>query len=543
VRRPGGALFGAPLAIIALVALTAVLPFAWLGNASGHDFEFHMYSWLEVLGQWKQGIAYPRWAALSHWGYGEARFLFYPPLSWHLGGLIAAIVPWTMASGAYIWVALTLAGISMFCLARQYLGRSDAIFAAAVYAANPYMLVIVYWRSAFAELLAASLLPLLLLFALRLARDQRGAFLPLSFVMAGVWLTNAPSAVMANYSLGIMLVALTLLTRKWSTLVYGGLAALLGLGLGAFYVLPAAYETRWVNIAEVLSPGVRPVDNFLLTMTDSPDHNRFNLLVSLIAAAEIVVVAGTARMARRSIRQKPALWSLLAVWAGTAAVLMLSPTLIFWNVLPKLRFVQLPWRWLLCLGVPLALFMVIGIRRWPARIFLYVVMLLVLTVGWQRVQPPWWDEAADMKEMTDAMEDKVGYEGTEEYVPVGIDSSDVKPDAHPVIVEGHATVKISRWAPESKDFTVTASEPSHLVLKLFHYPAWKVDVNGKPVVPRTVPKTGQMLIAVPKGESRVEISFTRTWDRTLGIAISLLAVFFAVGIGVWQKRTRDLHTA
>jgi hypothetical protein len=52
-----------------------------------------------------------------------------------------------------------------------------------------------------------------------------------------------------------------------------------------------------------------------------------------------------------------------------------------------------------------------------------------------------------------------------------------------------------------------------------------------------------MLIAVPKGESRVEISFTRTWDRALGIAISLLAVFFAVGIGVWQKRTRDLHTA
>ena len=90
---------------------------------------------------------------------------------------------------------------------------------------------------------------------------------------------------------------------------------------------------------------------------------------------------------------------------------------------------------------------------------------------------------------------------------------------------------------------MAASEPSHLVLKLFHYPAWKVDVNGKPVVPRTVPKTGQMLIAVPKGESRVEISFTRTWDRTLGIAISLLAVFFAVGLGVWQKRTRDLHTA
>jgi len=70
-----------------------------------------------------------------------------------------------------------------------------------------------------------------------------------------------------------------------------------------------------------------------------------------------------------------------------------------------------------------------------------------------------------------------------------------------------------------------------------------VDVNGKSIVSRTVPKTGQMLIAVPKGESRVEISFTRTWDRSLGIAISLFAALSAAGIGVWQRRARDLHTA
>ena len=41
--------------------------------------------------------------------------------------------------------------------------RRDAIFAAVLYAVNPYHLVIVYWRSAFAELLASCLVPLLLL--------------------------------------------------------------------------------------------------------------------------------------------------------------------------------------------------------------------------------------------------------------------------------------------------------------------------------------------------------------------------------------------
>jgi hypothetical protein len=193
--------------------------------------------------------------------------------------------------------------------------------------------------------------------------------------------------------------------------------------------------------------------------------------------------------------------------------------------------------------VPFALFMAMGIRRWPARIGLCVVLLGVLMVGWYRVQPPWWDAAADMKEMTDAMEDKVGYEGTEEYVPVGADASDLKPDAHHVIAEGNASVKMGRWGPEAKSFTVVAAEPTHLALKLFNYPAWKVEVNGKTIASRTVSKTGQMLIPVSKGESHVEVSFTRTWDRALGILISLIAAACAACIGVWQRRARGEQTA
>jgi len=50
----------------------------------------------------------------------------------------------------------------MYRLAREWLAAPDALFAAVFYALNPYHLLIVYWRSAYAELLAAALLPLLL---------------------------------------------------------------------------------------------------------------------------------------------------------------------------------------------------------------------------------------------------------------------------------------------------------------------------------------------------------------------------------------------
>src|SRR6202041_2088149 len=203
--------------IMAGACFAAVVPFFWLGNPSGHDFEFHVFSWMEVLGQWKHGIAYPRWAALAHWGYGEARFLFYPPASWTLGAALGAVLPWKMIPGAYCWIVLVLAGTAMYRLARRWLPARDAMFAAVFYALNPYHLLIVYWRSAYAELLAAIVLPLMLLLLVRLREPRPQPTMWLSLVLAAAWLTNAPAAVMIQYStagLALLLAALDIAAAR-----------------------------------------------------------------------------------------------------------------------------------------------------------------------------------------------------------------------------------------------------------------------------------------------------------------------------------------
>ena len=127
-RKP--ALLGTPLIAISATAFAVEIPFFFFGLPSGHDVEFHLYSWLEVLTQWKQGIFYPRWAALAHFAYGEPRFVFYPPASWMLGAALSSIFPWTVVASIYIWLVLVAAGASMFFLARRWLSRRDAIFAA-----------------------------------------------------------------------------------------------------------------------------------------------------------------------------------------------------------------------------------------------------------------------------------------------------------------------------------------------------------------------------------------------------------------------------
>jgi len=550
-------LLWAPLLTICASAFAVEIPFFFFGTPSGHDVEFHLYSWLEVLAQWKHGILYPRWAALAHFGYGEPRFVFYPPASWLLGALVSAVFPWTIASSVYIGIVLVAAGTSMFMLARRWMSRRDAIFAAALYAVNPYHLVIVYWRSAFAELLASCLLPILLLLVLRVAEEGWRVVAPLALMLAAAWLTNAPAAVMIHYSFALLIVFVAWQRRAPRVLLVGAAAVGLGACLAGFYLLPAVYEQRWVNIAEAVSAGSRPPDNFLFIHTTDADHDRFNRIISWIAVLEMVVTF-TAAWAARSFLQKSATGEessgklslhesrrltnvglrVLAAWAGVCSGLMFSPTAVAWRLLPKLEFMQFPWRWLLCLSMVFAIFVTMGLRKWWMRIAVYVVAILLIATAWRGIQPPWWDNAGDLREMQDNMYTGAGYEGTDEYTPVGADPASVDKDAATVAVNGPAQgeIRISEWTAESRTFTAEMSAPGQLTLRLFRYPAWKTEVNGHPV--RTAEKagTGQMLVPVAAGMNQVQIRFVRTWDRAAGGWISVMAACGLFGVLIEKRR-------
>src|SRR2546430_2412190 len=381
---PIASLFPRPFLIVSAAAFTVVCPFFLLGVLAGHDFAFHLNSWMEVLTQWKQGIIYPRWVAGAHYGYGEPRFIFYPPGSWVLGAGLGSFLPWRLVPGTFVWLALTLSGCSMFLLARTWLKPRDAIFAAALYATNPYYWVIVYWRSDFAELLAGALLPLLLLFCLQAHEKSSKPLIFLGLIIAAAWLTNAPVAVIVNYSLAVLILVMAVIRRSLRSLAVGFMASLLGASLAAFYLLPAAYEQAWVNIGQALGKGLRPQDNFLFTNIGDAGHDAFNRILSLLTVAQIATVLVALVFARHWLsRCRKHISSALLAWAAVAALLMISASSLLWAHLPKLQFLQFPWRWLLCFNVAFALLVTVAWKSNAVRVGICVAMLgIILFCGW-----------------------------------------------------------------------------------------------------------------------------------------------------------------
>jgi hypothetical protein len=310
----------------------------------------------------------------------------------------------------------------------------------------------------------------------------------------------------------------------------------LGLGLTGFYLVPAAYEQRWVNIAQALSPGLLPSDNFLFTITNDPEHTLFNWIASGIAIL-VMVLTGLAALAacRKEQNREGALnvemWRVLLFLAALAGLLMFRFSSVFWHLLPKLRFVQFPWRWMAILAVPFALFLgsvMAGKRRGWA--WIVVTFALLGSIGPALVHEGWWNKD-DISFLRQEIAHGEGFDGTDEYDPAGDDHTNVPLGKAPEVqvmdtdsTPGPDTppkVHVDRWSPEEKEVTVDTKEPFALGLRLLNYPAWQVEVNGAVVKPLNGEDFDQMLVPVQAGESQIRVRFVRTWDRTLGDVLSL----------------------
>jgi len=545
------------LGLSLLASLAVLLPFFWLGSASGHDFEFHAASWLDVAYQWKHGVLFPRWTAWTNYGFGEPRYIFYPPLSWMLGAALSLVLPISWVPFAFIILTQTLAGMSAFFLLRRLVGSTPAYLGAVFYAVNPYALLVTYIRSDFAEQLACALFPLVLLATLCLAgllQDEKpklSALPKFALSFAAVWLCNAPAGVIASYSVAFLFAWAVFAQRSLRVAIRAVCGLALGFGLAGFYLVPAAYEQRWVNIGQALASGLLPSENFLFTQIADPEHTWFNWISSICALA-LILLAGITALSSRRFSNNTALsntlkppWGALLLLGSLATLMMLRLTAPFWSLLPKMRFVQFPWRWMSIMAVVCCCFLAAAIERRRGWLWFVLVAVLCFPLGYFLKQNTWWDPD-EMSTQRAAITTGMGYEGVDEYDPLGDDHMDLPKRAQlATIFPGEATdspaalpntkIQIEQWDTTIHKISVDSSVPVRVALRLLNYPVWQVTVNGERVAPEKPDDLELILVPVAAGKSEIQVRFVRTADQTAGVGLSIFSLLISAGLLASRK--------
>jgi hypothetical protein len=577
-------------AIICLAAFIATSPDLIRKTSCGHDYDFHLASWLDAAASWRHGLFYPHWAPSPNYGAGEPRFVFYPPLTWMLGAAFGLILPWKGVELAITCSFLAATGLATRMLARQALDDGPATLAGCAALFSGYSMFTAYERSAFGELAGGFWIPLLLLLIFRDRNPQGsiwrrafdGSATMLSLVIAGAWLSNAPLGVMACYLLAAVALSVAWLQRSWAPVVRSAFAVSVGLGLCAIYLVPAAVEQRWVQIRQATDdPGLAIENSFLFGRHADPNLELHDVELWRVSAIAVLMIGLTFLCVfiawRRGLIRQRSWWIPLGLVPAAVLLLQFPISLPLWDILPKLRFLQFPWRWLVVVEAPLGIFFAAAIwnaRRWrrvvavgvSSAIFLSI-MVVTLFIFHQDC-----DSEDSVKGMLAAYRSGQGFQGTDEYAPPGADDSLMAvglPDAclsnsaNVVLAKaddgntpewdpanGHCNATYSwlrhygRLSPEHLRLDAETPHAGYLILHLRDYAAWKVNLNGRdvafganeayPKLPRR--DDGLMAVPVPQGAVQLDVDWITTGDVIMGRLLSIMSLGYIAVLYLVERK-------
>jgi hypothetical protein len=276
----------------------------------------------------------------------------------------------------------------------------------------------------------------------------------------------------------------------------GSAVVLLGLGLSAYFWLPAVVEKGFLH-ADRLLPGPGAADR--MSFTVGPVH-------LLVGIAGFVLALRSPDRKRRALALAFGAAAMAGVWLSTDSASFLLPGL-FLPLLAVFAFERVGPRWTLAV---VALLVVMNLPHTEAKGFLTFddeyydpqsIAARGLSTGTREEYEPRW------------VEERPPYEARR---IVGV--------AAPLLV-----TEVSRRAAR-EELVVRAPAPTTAELTTFYYPGWTVTVDGVPAAVSPVPVRGTMRFDLPAGEHRVVLELAPTPVRRAAMLVTALTSLLLVGV-------------
>ncbi len=552
-----------PLCTVVVLAVAAGLPLFELNLMSGHDALVYLPRTVEFWEGLRAGEIFPRWAPDLDGGYGLPLFNFMPPFVYYLSSLLHFFgLSFLAAENMACLVILIGAGMGMYVLGRSAFGWRGGLVGAAAYLFAPYLLVVLYVRHGLADLTAFAFIPFAVWGLYRLACTGRSQFgLIVTLAVALLLLGSNTVALITFPFLVLFVLCLAYVRRNTGVLAQGAASLGLGLGLSAFFWVPAFMERGYVQMQRVLEGYLDYRNHFVYPQqlwystwgyggsVPGPNDGMSFMLGYVNLTAVVLAAALVWRM--RSRRESPLVWFALCLFA-VAAFLTTTASTFVWERLSILQLLQFSWRFLslatvaaafLC-GFPFSLLK--PGNKWAANVVLGLLIAAVVGLAFPLARPERFRPLVDVfMTPADIRAGGISTTSAEEHDPIWVVERPPGPARDGLALpEGGGRFEVVGRASQRQEYRVMLTEPALVRANTFYFPGWVLTVDGVPRPVEVAEPYGLMDFTLEPGEHTVVLSFEDTPIRLWATRLSLFSLLLmALELRVPRLRPRGRREA
>ncbi len=524
--------------LLLLVSVPAGRSLLLPGGFTSHDLTHHIVRQISMDKLLKEGQFPPRWSGDLAYGYGYPVFLFNYPLP-ALAGEIFHIAGFNFLNSvkAVLFLSIILSALGMYLFLKSLLKSCRAAFLGAVfYLYAPIHLIVVYVSGAAGASLGLAFPPFLFWAIVKLWQGNNKFVLVGALSLAGLILShNITAFLFAPVILAFVIILRFLTERKPGYYFFRNIILMfvMGLGLSAFFWLPALGEKQFIRYDQLMKqiytdhfPTLRQIIyspwGYGLSHPKSPAGG-MSYQVGLIHLGVTIITIPLLWVLRK--KKEFLLIGSFAVLSFIISIFfMLELSLSLWRSLPFLSYVQFPVRILIIPVFSASLLAGLLIKYLPWKNLLFVVLLCLVFyanrnhLGINQKYDPGEDYYLSLKTSSTSFDENLPIWVTNMRTDTGQGKFSF------VSGTGNINILENKSAKVLVQFDSTSS--AKLRFNQYYFPGWQIKVDGKKVNLNYlyIENNGLPDFDIAAGSHQILAEFKNTMIRNIADGISIISV-------------------
>ncbi len=486
------------LFFIFLLTIPAILPLLHKGFFVSDDGEWMIIRLSAFFKTLHDGQIPVRFIGrLNHeYGYPVSNFLY--PGFLYMGSLLHILgFGFVVVIKILFFLGLLSSSIFSYLWLRNFFSSATSVVGSMVYLYFPYHIFDAYVRGSLGEILALGILPLLLY-----SIEKKYTVL-ISLLYGLLIISHNTVALLAT-----PLIVIYILLGQKKQLI----SMVLGLGVSAFFWVPALYEKQYVKF------DATRVANW---------SDYFLRNISLIGwISLLILVLGSMRLLYKKEKNIKLIFFFIL---SCSSILFATPMAYpLWKFFPLGSYIQFPWRFLSLTMIGISFLASWLLSNMSKRRYIFTASIFLLVIIYD-VYPllasVQYVDRGDAFYSTNDSSTTVH----DEYMPKWVSLAATNRPQSVYEIKGEGMVTSASVTDKKMNFTVETANSLIFQVNKIYYPGWIVYVNDLLVKPDYSNPAGLMQVPLNRGNSRVFFSFTETPLRktsnmvSVGIVVALFA--------------------